>query len=127
MSTTTSGGAAAWGPADEDTSTDGRAGLVAQAGPVAHAPIRAEHAPQAPPRTLVAIAEDRARRRCPPQLGRSIVGLIGVDRHIRGAGVQHAENPDVQGGRAALDPDADAVARRDAERPQPDPRRARRR
>ena len=63
----------------------------------------------------------------------ALVGVVRVDRHVGGARHEHAEDRDVQVGRARPDPDPDPVAPPDTASPQADrpprrrPRRARRR
>ena len=53
-------------------------------------------------------------------LGRSehqvgpLARVVGVDRHVRRAGREHAEDRDVEVGRARRHPDADPVAAADA-------------
>jgi hypothetical protein len=52
------------------------------------------------------------------QLG-TLIGVVGVDRHIRGSGGQRREDRHVQRVAAGRHPDTDTVAAADAPRGQP--------
>ena len=59
------------------------------------------------------VADDGARAGAVEHVRRPRRWIVRVDRHVCGAGLEHAEDRDVQLAGAARDADADAVARSD--------------
>ena len=71
------------------------------------------------PGHLERLADHRAYAGVGEDLLRAGVGIVGVDRYVRRAGEQHAEDRHVEVGLAARDPHADAIARADPATAQP--------
>ena len=71
------------------------------------------------PGHLERLTDHRAYAGVGEDLLRAGVGIVGVDRHVRRAGEQHAEDRHVEVGFAARDPHADAIARADSATAEP--------
>ena len=71
------------------------------------------------PGHLEQLADHRAYAGVGEDLLRAGVGIVGVDRYVRRAGEQHAEDRHVEVGLAARDPHADAIAGADPAAAQP--------